>query len=376
MRFYVPTDLRIADGCVASSADALRRLGSVCLLVTGKHAAAVSGALGDVCQALDAEGIRYRQYDGIARNPTVASCREAGLLAAQCGAQFIIGIGGGSPLDAAKAAAVFAANPTLTTEALYAYRWGNAPLPTVCVGTTAGTGSEVTPVSVLTTDAGRKQSIRDDRLYPALSLGDAKYTHTLSERETCSCAADAAAHCIESFFSKKATDISRLFAVRGAAMLLPLFRTLCAGGVRALTAQDRQTLYVASIYGGYAISVTGTAFPHAMGYFLSEQYNVPHGTACAVYLPTFLRHADACVTSDVQAFCTRTGGSIEEWTSHIRGVTPTCNVRLTDAQIDALRPRFTDNSGLARSPGHMTADDALQILRDLFGETDGASSHD
>ena len=366
MRFFVPTDLRIASGCVAAAGDALRALGDSCLVVTGKTSARASGALEDVCAVLDAQHIRYALYDHIAQNPTVSSCEEAGLIAFRSEAKFILGIGGGSALDAAKAVALFAVNPGLTEEALYDYAWWNAPLPVVCVGTTAGTGSEVTSVSVLTNAAGRKQSIRDDRLYPVLSLGDAKYTHSLSDRFTCSCAVDAAAHCIESFFSTQHTDMSRMFAVRGAALLAPLFHKICTDGVQSLTAADREGLYLASIYGGYAISITGTAFPHAMGYFLTEDHAVPHGIACAVFLPAFLRHAYGCEKAAVKDFIARTGCTVEEWISLLRTVTPDCGVRLGEKEIDALRPRFENNRGLLRSPGTVTAEDTLQIIRDLF----------
>ena len=367
MRFFVPTDLRIGRGCVADAGEMLCELGHRCLIVTGKTAAKRSGALDDVCAVLNDAGIGCTLYDHIAQNPTVASCAEAGQIAFRGDAGFILGVGGGSALDAAKAVAVFAANPDLSEKDLYAYAWRNAPLPVVCVGTTAGTGSEVTSVSVLTNAAGRKQSIRDDRLYPVLSLGDARYTRSLPEQFACSCAADAASHCIESFFSTQHTAISRMFALRGASLLAPLFRRICADGVQSLTEDEREQLYFASICGGYAISVTGTAFPHAMGYFLTEEHAVPHGVACAVFLPAFLRHASASDAASAQAWIDGTSCTIGEWISLLQRVTPTCNVQLTDAEIEALRPRFTNHRGLVRSPGRFTADDALDVIRRLFG---------
>ena len=368
MRFFVPTDLRVGNGCVAAAGEAFKKLGDHCLIVTGKSAAKRSGALDDVCAVLDAQNIRWSVYDHIAQNPTVTSCAEAGQIAFQSEARFIVGIGGGSALDAAKAVAVFAANPYLSQDDLYRYAWKNAPLPVVCVGTTAGTGSEVTPVSVLTNDAGRKQSIRDDRLYPVLSLGDPRYLQSLSDYFIRSCAADAAAHCIESYFSTQHTDLSRMFAVQGTSVLAPLFRKICADGVQSLTADERQKLYLASLYGGYAISVTGTAFPHAMGYFLTENHGVPHGVACAVFLPAFLRHANATAKTAADEFAAQTGCPVEEWIMLLHDVTPPCDVHLTAEQIDALRPRFENNRGLLRSPGTVTADDALAVIRDLFAE--------
>ncbi len=149
-------------------------------------------------------------------------------------------------------------------------------------------------------------------------------------------------------------------------MLSPLFQKICVHGTQTLTAQDRERLYLASIYGGFGISVTGTAFPHAMGYFLTETYGLPHGVACEAFLPAFLRHADACEHAAAQSFYARVGCGMEEWISLLQGVTPTYDVQMTAEQVESLRPRFTGNGGLTRSPGNMTAEDALQIVRERF----------
>ena len=361
MRFFVPTDLRIEPNAVSASADVIGALGSRCLVLTGAVSAKKCGALSDVCAVLDDMQIEYRVYDRIRQNPTVDMCVEAGMFASQIHAQYIVGIGGGSVLDAAKAAAVFAANPTLTEDALYAYEWSRAPLPTVCVGTTAGTGSEVTSVAVLTDSAGRKRSIRDDRLYPALSLGDPRYLSSLAPEFTRSCAVDAAAHCIESYFNRNAAPISQLFASRGAAILAGLLEKL-----DSLTDDERAQLYLASIYGGYAISVTGTAFPHAMGYFLTEEYHVPHGTACAVFLPVFLRHVETAAPQQAAAFAAETRRGIQGWIDLLKSAAPPCAVTLTLAQIELLRPRFVRNSGIARTIGTFTDADAVRTLTEIF----------
>lgn len=358
MRFFAPTELITGKGCVRRSAEKLRRFGKHCLVVTGAQSAKKCGALQDALAALAEAGVSCTVFDGIRQNPTVQSCREA----AQA-ADFVLGIGGGSPLDAAKAVAVFAANPGMTEAQLYDYAWPNPPLPIVCIGTTAGTGSEVTPVAVLTDSAAEKRSIRDDRIYPALSLGDFSYTAFLDERFTRSCAVDAAAHCIESFFGKGATEISGMFAQRGAEILVSVFRKM---GETQLTDADRERLYFASLCGGYAISVTGTAFPHAMGYFLSERHGVPHGTACGVFLPAFLEHAEKCDKRLAEEFYTRTNCGKAEWIALVRKVMPACRAAVSAQEIQSMRGRFEGNGGLARSIGTFTAEDALRLLSEIF----------
>lgn len=358
MRFFVPTQTVCGKDCVRESADKLRALGSRCLVVTSATAAKKCGALDDAIEALERAGIDYSVYSGIRQNPTVQSCMDAARET-----DFVLGIGGGSPLDAAKAIAVFCANPDLSEADLYAGDWANDPLPIVCIGTTAGTGSEVTPIAVLTDSKGEKRSVRDDRIYPTLSLGDYTYTLSLPERFTRSTAVDAAAHCIESFFGKSANDFSRMFAVRGAEILANVFRRMADAPP---SEADKERLYFASLCGGYAISVTGTAFPHAMGYFLSERHGVAHGTACGVFLPHFLRHAERSDPKLCDEFCRRTGCDTAQWISLLQAVTPACEAVVSAEEIESMRSRFDGNGGLARTVGTFTGEDALRLLSEIF----------
>ena len=144
LNVFMPVKLVTGAGCVRESAKELAKLGKVCLIVTGKNSAKVSGALQDVTDTLDSNGQKWLLFDEIGQNPKLTDCMRAAEKAIVAGADFVLGIGGGSALDAAKCIAVLAANPGLTQAQLYAFDWANAPLKIVAVGTTAGTGSEVT----------------------------------------------------------------------------------------------------------------------------------------------------------------------------------------------------------------------------------------
>ena len=176
---FMPVRLVTGAGCVRAGAKELAKLGKVCLIVTGKTSARASGALQDVTDTLDLNGQSWVLFDEIGQNPRLTDCVAAAEKAVAAGADFVVGIGGGSALDAAKCIAVLAANPGLTQTQLYAFDWANAPLKIVAVGTTAGTGSEVTKVSVITTPEVRKKSFHTDAIFPALSLGDPTYTMSL-----------------------------------------------------------------------------------------------------------------------------------------------------------------------------------------------------
>ena len=148
--FYMPARVISGKGAVRANSAVFGKLGRQCLIVTGGASAKKCGALDDCVFALEQANVRYEIFSGIEPNPQTCTCFKAGALARETGAQFIVGIGGGSPMDAAKAVAVYAANPDMEELAIYTRSIPAKALPVVLIGTTAGTGSEVTGVSVLT----------------------------------------------------------------------------------------------------------------------------------------------------------------------------------------------------------------------------------
>ena len=366
MNFYMPTEIKTGKGCVGEARELFARLGRACLIVTGKSGAKRSGALDDVIAALKAAEVGYAVFDGIEQNPSYASCWAAAEEARRMHAEFVVGIGGGSPLDAAKAIAVLATVADPSAEILYSCKWDSAPLPIVAVGTTAGTGSEVTPVAVITAPNGRKTSLRAPSLYPAVAFGDATYTMSLSPDFTRSTALDALAHCLESYFNRAANDISKLFAIRGIAILVKMLKKTAVCEEAPLSFEEREALYLSSLYGGLAIGVTGTAFPHALGYFLSEQFAVPHGTACAVYLEEFIRHNLSVAPGEAEALFSAVATSAEALIALIKKNLAPVALSLTKEDIAALSPRYENNKSLKKCYGTVDRAAAEAILARLF----------
>ena len=158
--FFMPVQVFSGEGCLAQHADVLTALGRRCLVVTGRNSAKASGALDDVLRVLEERKIDYTLCPAIGPNPLVSQCQAAACAAEACRADFLIGIGGGSVMDAVKAAAWLAANHIGDTDRLFAGTLRHPPLPIVLIGTTAGTGSEVSATAVLTQDdSGRKSSV-------------------------------------------------------------------------------------------------------------------------------------------------------------------------------------------------------------------------
>ncbi len=366
MNFYAPVNIITGKNCVKDNAKLFTDYGQKCLIVTGKTSAKKCGALDDVTSALDLVNINWQVFDGIEQNPTYESCLKASEVAREMGAEFIVGIGGGSPLDASKAVAVLAAVKDTSASALYSMEWDAQPLPVIAVGTTAGTGSEVTPVAVITTPEGTKKSFKSVASFPKIAFGDATYTMSLPADFTRSTALDALAHSIEAYFNKFTNDICRTYALRSIEILLPMLEKTAKCDEIPLTFEDREKLYCASVYAGLAISVAGTCFPHALGYFLSEQFNIPHGNACAIYLEDFIDYNVSVAPIDAKVFFDALRCDKETILNLIKANLPENTLTLSREKIDELLPRYENNKNFNKCYGSIGKEFAEKVLTKLF----------
>lgn len=365
--FFMPVRVIGGDNCVRVNSAFLHSCGESALIITGKTAAEKSGALADVCGALTKEGVRFTVFSEVGQNPLVSVCRRAGELARQVGAGFIIGIGGGSPLDAAKASAIFAANPGLSDEDLFACRFKSRPLPLVCVGTTAGTGSEVTAVSVLTQDdSGRKRSITHPACYARLAFADASYTYTVPFSVTVSTAIDALSHAVEGFFSPLCSDVSAVFAENAVRLLWPSVRGFYHSPGVLPSPEQRRQLYYGSLYAGMVLNQTGTAFPHPMGYVLTEDYNIPHGRACGAFLSAFISRAAEFEREKHGLFLNWINTDTAEFCEVITALSDVGKVKMEDRQIKEYGKRWENLRNFPRSPGGFDRGKAEALLKSLF----------
>ncbi len=360
MDFYMPAHVITGPGCVEKNSHLLKPLGNHALVVTGSRSAVRCGAFADVTAALEKEQIIWDLFDKIQPNPTLSSCAEAGRFASEKGADMIIGIGGGSPLDAAKAISAFAANPDMDETEFYSAKWPNRPLPIVLIGTTAGTGSEVTAAAVLVDSSGQKHSIHDSRLYAVYSFGDPRYTMSLPLDITLSTGMDAVAHCLESALSHKADSASLIFSAEGIRLACPILRAASSGG--ELTPAQRETIYEASLFGGMAINRTGTVFPHTMSYYLTERYHIPHGFASAVFLPDLLDHADSCAPQYLEALLDKAQVTKDQLLALLDACLPPLTVKATHQEILDAFPRWQNNNSVKNTIGNVSEEDVLRII--------------
>lgn len=289
--FYMPVRVIGGEKAIVNSADRLAALGKACLIVTGGSGALKSGALQDVVDALGSVGIKYEIFDKIEANPKASTCCAAGKIAREKGCDFIIGIGGGSALDASKAVAVFAADPGLDSENVYKMDFAYPPLPTVGVGTTSGTGSEISAVSVITDDGGTKRSIKGDFGYFDLVFADWRYTCSCSYAVTVSTALDAFMHAAEGVLGPRCNEPAYAFAAECLPKIWEELKKMKNTG-ECPDDEGRKALYHASLSAGFTLNYCGTLFPHPVGYILTEHYGIPHGRACAAFFEKLCAKAE------------------------------------------------------------------------------------
>ena len=358
---YMPVKCFWGNGCVCENSSSLA-LGKCCLIVTGKNSAKLSGALDDAISALQKENISYGIFDGIGENPLISACHKAGEKAREIGADSILGIGGGSVLDASKAIAIYAANADLSPIDIYKREYSTKALPVALIGTTAGTGSEVTAVAVLTNDeTGIKKSISGPDCYAAISFCDPKYTASLPYKPTVSTALDAFAHAIEGYFTPKGKGVLKLFAEK---CIPELYRCLKALSQTDTVADGlREPLYYSSIYAGLVINTCGTAFPHPLGYVLTENYGIPHGTACAAFFAPFIDRCKEFSPEKYEKFIKMTE-DIEAVKSVIASLTDLEGVKISEEEAKkyALRWQSIIPRNFTASPGGLTMEEAAGIL--------------
>lgn len=282
MQLFMPTKVYSEDNCVLHHGREMTALGTKAMIVTGKHSAAKCGALQDVLDSLGA--MPYILFDRVEENPSIETVMEAREIAITQGVDLFIGIGGGSPMDAAKAISMMARNPQKGEDVLYkaeALAW----FPVVCIPTTCGTGSEVTPYAILTRHTLQTKKSISHKIYPALALLDAKYLRSMPRTGLVNTCVDALCHLLESYLNTNSNELNRVYSREGLQLWGQFKDRLLAD---ALLEQDYSLMLHASMVAGMAITHTGTSLPHGLSYPVTYQLGIPHGRACGIFLGGFV----------------------------------------------------------------------------------------
>ncbi len=296
--FQSPERLLFGLGSVGKTGEEALRYGSNVLLVSGKTSSRASGALDAVCASLKSAGIAVTLFCEVESDPSVHTVTVGATLARDSGADVVVALGGGSPLDAAKAISVMATHSgtIVDYEKTALTRKG---IPVIAIPTTAGTGSEVTKFVVITdTDRKVKMLISSPFLIPRVALLDPQLTLSIPPAFTAGPGMDALTHAIEAYQSSLAaptTDVFALSAIRliGANLVKA---TLNGANVEARTA-----MLLGQMHAGLAFGNASVALVHAMSRPLGAHFGIPHGQANAILLPWVMEYnRPACPEKFVQ----------------------------------------------------------------------------
>lgn len=356
--YYMPTRILAGENVVRNNASAFA-LGRKAIIVTGRSSAQKCGALNDVTDALNKIGVSYDVYDKIENNPTVECAYYGGRFAKDHGADFIIGIGGGSPMDASKAIAVYAVNDIEPMQ-IFDGNFVNKPLPIIAVPTTAGTGSEVTPYSILTlTKEQTKRNFTCEDCFPKIAFLDGRYTVKLPIQVARNTAVDAMCHAIEGYLNNRATAASDYIALETLRLIGECLPALKSGDFSVPICE--KLLFAASL-GGIVISQAGTTIVHSMGYQLTFFKDIPHGMANGMLIGAFLDWCgDVCGEKIARVVEAIGLSSVCEFKELMKKLLVNESL-FTDEEIEAYL-KISMNAKLASAPKTVTIDGERDIYR-------------
>jgi alcohol dehydrogenase class IV len=284
MRFEFATATRIVfgSGSLLEVGDIAAGLGRRALVVIGSNSLRAAALFGYLSQA----GVSYTTFN-VVGEPTTHIAHEGSLLAQRESCDMVIGLGGGSVIDAGKAIAALVRNPGDPLDYLEVIGRGQAlsqpPVPYIAIPTTAGTGAEVTRNAVLGSPEHRvKVSLRSPLMLPRVALIDPELTHSMPPHVTASTGLDALTQVLEPYVSYLATPITDAFCLDG---LHRVARSLRKAYTNGDDIYAREDMALVSLYGGLALANAKLGAVHGFAGPFGGMFDAPHGAVCAALLP-------------------------------------------------------------------------------------------
>jgi alcohol dehydrogenase len=239
-----------------------------------------------VASLLIPEGMKYTIFNRVEPEPRIELADEGAAVAIKNKCDIVIGIGGGSAMDVAKAIAVLVTNKGSAVDYLGLNKVSRPSLPKIMIPTTAGTGSEVTFTAVFVRKSlKKKEGMNSPYLYPELALLDPELTLSLPAQPTAQTGIDALCHAVESYTSVNASPMSELFSLEAIALIAENLRT-CVHDGKNLHA--RENMLLGSLYAGLGLANAGVTAVHSLSYPLGGRYGIGHGLANTVMLPAVM----------------------------------------------------------------------------------------
>lgn len=285
--FVIPNHTVVGTNVLGEAAPLLKKMGNKAFIVTGRHVA-VSDMMKQLTALLDENGIGCVISDGITGEPTDTMIEKGVEMLKSSGCDFIIGIGGGSPLDSAKAIAAMAVNEGSIADYNGKEITGEI-LPLAAIPTTAGTGSEATKFTVITdSEKGIKMLLKGDVLVPKLAIVDSSFTVGAPKSVTSATGLDALTHAVEAYTSRKAFSMTDTLAVSAVKRIMKYLPIAYKEPDNSLA---REQMSIAALEAGICINNSSVTIVHGMSRPIGALFHVPHGMSNAMLLKECLSFA-------------------------------------------------------------------------------------
>lgn len=379
--FVIPNHTVVGTNVLGEAAPLLKKMGNKAFIVTGRHVA-VSDMMKQLTALLDENGIDCVIFDGITGEPTDTMIENGVEMLKSSGCDFIIGIGGGSPLDSAKAIAAMAVNEGSIADYNGKEITGEI-LPLAAIPTTAGTGSEATKFTVITdSEKGIKMLLKGDVLVPKLAIVDSSFTVGAPKSVTSATGLDALTHAVEAYTSRKAFSMTDTLAVSAVKRIMKYLPIAYREPDNSLA---REQMSIAALEAGICINNSSVTIVHGMSRPIGALFHVPHGMSNAMLLKECLSFAVSGAYEKFANLGRETGvasdsdsneTAAEKFIDSLQNICDVCEIPTLEqygidrdeyySKISKMATDAVASGSPANTVKEVTVDDCIEIYKKLY----------
>ena len=278
-----PTRIHFGSGAISELGKTIKDFSCSNVLLVVDPGVVEAGLIASITAPLKKAKIPYTVYDKIDPEPGLKLADKGTKIAKKAGCDCVVGVGGGSAMDVAKAIAILITNGGKAEKYLGLGHIKQPGVPKIMVPTSAGTGAEVTFTAVFINEkTGSKGGMNGDPLYPEAAILDPELTLSLPPHVTAFTGIDALTHALEAYTSTQAHTLSEMYSLEAIGLIADYLPAAYANGSNI---EARSAMLMASLLGGKALATAGVGLVHAMAYPMGGMFGIPHGLANAVLLP-------------------------------------------------------------------------------------------
>lgn len=379
--FVIPNHTVVGTNVLGEAAPLLKKMGNKAFIVTGRHVA-VSDMMKQLTALLDENGIDCVIFDGITGEPTDTMIENGVEMLKSSGCDFIIGIGGGSPLDSAKAIAAMAVNEGSIADYNGKEITGEI-LPLAAIPTTAGTGSEATKFTVITdSEKGIKMLLKGDVLVPKLAIVDSSFTVGAPKLVTSATGLDALTHAVEAYTSRKAFSMTDTLAVSAVKRIMKYLPIAYREPDNSLA---REQMSIAALEAGICINNSSVTIVHGMSRPIGALFHVPHGMSNAMLFKECLSFAVSGAYEKFANLGRETGvasdsdsdeTAAEKFIDSLQNICDVCEIPTLEqygidrdeyySKISKMATDAVASGSPANTVKEVTVDDCIEIYKKLY----------